>query len=135
MVDYQEYITSEHWRARKTAYYLKHPKVCVGCGSRNDIHLHHHTYKNFTKERDEDLVPLCETCHKAVHKYHRKFASRSLTQATHEVIALISGQPKKPKKRGPSQVPAKPRWARKPSKAGRTDPINDAFAKIRERRQ
>jgi hypothetical protein len=143
-MQYEEYISSEHWRARKTAYYRLHAKICAGCGSKDEIHLHHHTYKNFTQELDEDLVPLCETCHVAVHRYHRKFEYKSLTQATREVIAHVSGKPvdhlggkrKRPhthKKR--SMSPSTKKRAKELTRAGHADPVNQTLAEIRERRR
>ena len=92
---YRTYINSLAWEERKLAYYAKHEKVCSACGSVKSIHLHHHSYENLGRERDGELLPLCETCHKLVHAHHRRVGG-SLTDATFAAVALISGR-KKPR--------------------------------------
>lgn len=66
-MDYFEYIHSELWIKRKELYYKKHPKQCRACGRFDKIHLHHLKYGYWTREKDEDLMPLCEPCHAEFH--------------------------------------------------------------------
>jgi hypothetical protein len=68
---YNRYINSPAWSDRKRAYFSTYARVCAFCGTTDDIHLHHHTYDRMGRELDEDLVPLCVSCHDAVHDYHR----------------------------------------------------------------
>ena len=80
-VDYQTYIASDAWIARRQRFFAKYARQCHKCGSTERIHLHHATYRRITQEWDSDLVPLCEPCHVALHKYHRA-GKKTLRKAT-----------------------------------------------------
>lgn len=67
---YKEYIKSDFWKDRKREYYKNHKKECQVCKSRWRIGLHHISYRNLGKEADDDLVPLCWSCHKKYHDIH-----------------------------------------------------------------
>lgn len=84
-VTYQAYIASPAWRHRKAAYFKKYPKQCAGCGGKDEIHLHHRSYERFMHELDDDLVPLCSTCHMWVHHLERT-TGLSLADATDAVL-------------------------------------------------
>lgn len=44
------------------------PLPCLVCGTVGDLEVHHVTYERWGgQELDEDLVPLCGSCHAAVH--------------------------------------------------------------------
>lgn len=64
---YVKYIKSPEWSERRKIYFESHKKRCRSCGTPNRINLHHGTYSNLFKEKDEDLVPLCGTCHSCLH--------------------------------------------------------------------
>jgi phage terminase large subunit GpA-like protein len=87
---YEDYIQSKDWRLRRSAYFSTYSKKCVACGSWKNIHLHHHTYARLGEELDQDMVPLCEDCHKLVHAQHVG-TKKSLTMVTIEVVRTISG--------------------------------------------
>jgi hypothetical protein len=90
--EYETYMVSEEWICRKTAYFARHPKICHGCGDKVNIHLHHHTYERVGgTELDDDLVPLCETCHALVHRYY-SIGGKNLSVCTLEVIAYLNGE-------------------------------------------
>lgn len=118
---YERYITSAHWDARKSAYFNKFEKRCRACGSRNDMQLHHASYKRMGRELDADLVPLCQTCHSLVHQYHRDVGG-SLVDATDHVVSRLVRRRKKSRR--------KPREAR----VGRSNPLDGALHVIRNRR-
>lgn len=82
---YERYITSDAWTRRKVEYFWIREKVCWACGSKDSIHLHHHTYDRLGNELNEDLVPLCKTCHRLVHEHHRIHGG-SLTEATRAIV-------------------------------------------------
>lgn len=111
---YDRYIKSAKWDRRKLAYYAKYSKVCRACGTRREIHLHHHTYRRMRHELDEDLVPLCQQCHELCHKHHRDHPTWSLTKATGDFLRLNGAtlRPAKKKKirqtRRPKPVPPPP---------------------------
>jgi 5-methylcytosine-specific restriction endonuclease McrA len=88
---YVRYLASKTWAARRARYFRTHEKMCRACGARSGprraIHLHHLTYERLGKERNADLLPLCKTCHLAVHDFHRANRHRyDLAKATELVV-------------------------------------------------
>ncbi|MBS3904782.1 MAG: hypothetical protein KGZ39_05605 [Simkania sp.] len=79
-MNYHRYIQSTAWQLKRLEYQLsKKPQHCLIC---HDEHyqLHHITYKNLGNEPLEDLMPLCDPHHLAVHnwlKAHRSPVERS----------------------------------------------------------
>lgn len=67
---YDIYITSHWWIKRKNLYYKTHKRECVACGSTEHINLHHLVYKDFGKELDKNLKPLCRVCHEEFHSIY-----------------------------------------------------------------
>lgn len=64
---YKDYLESDHWkRLRKRKLYQSGNK-CQLCGSKENLNVHHNTYENRGCEKDEDLVVLCNECHKKHH--------------------------------------------------------------------
>lgn len=84
--EYEKYIKSLAWRKRKDKWLGKYGRFCRICGEKK-VHLHHKTYENFTNEKDEDLIALCEFCHDLVHKYHED-SGLELAAATDRCIKL-----------------------------------------------
>jgi RNase P subunit RPR2 len=69
---YREYISSSKWLERKSKFVVsmvksKKPIRCFDCKCKNWLQLHHTSYKNLYKEKDEDLVLLCKQCHESRH--------------------------------------------------------------------
>lgn len=62
---YSHYLISEHWQLMKRRHQRSR---CFTCGYTRDLHLHHITYNRLGRERKEDLVTLCQDCHRKVHK-------------------------------------------------------------------
>jgi len=76
---YQEYLKTEHWLDVKKRFRASKlcKKRCYVCGGRSNIHIHHKSYKRIGNERLWDLIELCATCHKSVHKYLQKHKHRN----------------------------------------------------------
>lgn len=64
---YDVYIKSDWWAKRKNLYYKTHKRICSACDSAEYIDLHHLVYGSFGKEKDENLTPLCRSCHDEFH--------------------------------------------------------------------
>jgi hypothetical protein len=142
--DYDTYINSRTWRARKVAYYATHARVCAACGTSENVHLHHRTYVRMGTELDADLTPLCEAHHTVVHQYHAACSGVSLAKATDVVVRLHGSAPKAVKKKKVpayirngkrSMSPSTKKLVAEMQRAGRKDPVNDALAALRERRR
>lgn len=76
---------SAAWRKRRAAYIAEHGLACRGCGKdKAKNHLHHLEYTVLGQEPDDDLIPLCGRCHKALHlwaKYHSGLDLRAASKA------------------------------------------------------
>lgn len=90
--DYQQYIASPAWRARRLRFLRRLPiEACSACGSTDGVDLHHMTYERLGAEDDGDLVALCRTCHTAVHQLHDAAAKvLTLRQVTERFIKQMT---------------------------------------------
>lgn len=64
---YGAYLKTEHWKITRAYMSKKYDGKCEVCGSDNKINIHHLTYERMGAETEDDLMCLCESCHKAVH--------------------------------------------------------------------
>jgi 5-methylcytosine-specific restriction endonuclease McrA len=64
----QKYLRSDKWllgpRRARLAY---DEHKCVLCGSVDELHAHHITYKHLQNEQITELRTLCKTCHFKLH--------------------------------------------------------------------
>lgn len=67
-VQYEEYIQSPEWRERAEKIRAEYDNKCYICGSSNNLHIHHISYKRLGSEIDRDVVCLCRDCHMKVHE-------------------------------------------------------------------
>jgi len=51
----------------KTEMYTGRPQ-CRICNRKTWLNIHHKTYKNYGKEKKEDLMVLCKFCHGELHR-------------------------------------------------------------------
>lgn len=67
--EYQEYLQSPHWKRVQYAMYHIRPEDCELCyQTAHTYNIHHIRYENIGNENFDDLVVLCERCHKMVHE-------------------------------------------------------------------
>ena len=66
---YEEYISSREWKEKRKQIAIKRNFICEMCKEKvkENFHVHHLTYENFTNEKDEDLMLLCQKCHEKIH--------------------------------------------------------------------
>lgn len=60
---YRKYLKSKKWAIRRFKIFKRDDFECRICGSKKIIQVHHRTYERLKKERDEDLITVCKTCH------------------------------------------------------------------------
>lgn len=71
---YLSYIKSAEWAEKSEARKALDGKRCQMCGRKDHLHVHHKNYKHFKHESIEnDLITLCESCHKLVHQQKDEF--------------------------------------------------------------
>lgn len=92
---YREYMASPEWRQRKIRFFATTARVCAACETTVDIQVHHHTYERLGVELDADLVAVCASCHRLIHRYQSR-TGEDLSIATFEVIAMMNGNPIEP---------------------------------------
>lgn len=64
---YSEYLLTEHWIETREKAKIKSNYRCEVCNSQNQLNVHHKTYENRGCELPEDLIVLCQDCHKTFH--------------------------------------------------------------------
>lgn len=79
---YREYLLSEDWRRVAQQRIEIDGGKCVMCGCEgtnfNRLCVHHLTYRHIFDENPyTDLVTLCESCHKAVHRMMNRINDKS----------------------------------------------------------
>lgn len=68
MVNLKKYYLTKHWKSLSRKVRIER-KLCEKCGSIEELHVHHLSYKRLYHERLSDLQVLCKHCHlKGVHK-------------------------------------------------------------------
>ena len=66
--EYKQYLKSDKWHKKRLAVLQRDGFRCVRCGSKNQLQVHHKTYRNIFNEPLSDLITLCKKCHKKQHK-------------------------------------------------------------------
>lgn len=69
VVDYYEYLQSETWLARAEKVRERNGGMCECCNIRFITDTHHRTYERLGDEREDDLIGLCQMCHKYIHGF------------------------------------------------------------------
>ena len=66
--EYKKYISSPEWRKKRVIILKRDNNMCVMCGSKENLNVHHLTYERLYEEDNDDLVTLCSKCHKDIHE-------------------------------------------------------------------
>jgi len=62
------YLKTEEWNKLRRSILHRDDFICQSCFTKGNIlHVHHQTYDNLFKEKKEDLISLCATCHQNIH--------------------------------------------------------------------
>ena len=64
---YETYLQTPAWRERRGRTLMLAGYACQRCGRAKATDAHHLTYERLGRERDGDLLALCEACHGALH--------------------------------------------------------------------
>ncbi len=73
-MEYKEYLRTDHWQNKRKEKLFQR-SFCQICFAIIGLNVHHKKYKDkennvlFFRERIEDLVTLCKSCHKLLHWY------------------------------------------------------------------
>lgn len=77
-ITYLQYLETEHWKDLKKRFRASKlcKNRCAVCGSRQNINIHHKSYKRIGNERLMDLIELCRNCHTKAHDMDRHRTSQ-----------------------------------------------------------
>lgn len=64
---YAQFLNSPYWRSA-SAIFRALREMCEVCKTEKSTQVHHLSYKNLGRERDEDLQAVCAGCHTDHHK-------------------------------------------------------------------
>jgi 5-methylcytosine-specific restriction endonuclease McrA len=65
---YIDYLKSPEWKTTRLRALRTWGDACQLCGSKERIEVHHRTYARLTKEKMEDLMVVCHSCHEKIHE-------------------------------------------------------------------
>lgn len=65
---YGDYLQTEHWKDTRTRKLIEAGYKCQVCNSNGKLNVHHRTYENRGNEQLDDLLVLCNDCHKLFHE-------------------------------------------------------------------
>lgn len=69
-IPYKEYLKTDHWQTIRKNALSRAGYKCQLCSNKNlRLNVHHNNYRNLWHETPQDLIVLCEKCHK---KFHNK---------------------------------------------------------------
>lgn len=68
---YKDYLSSAWWSQKAAEVKDRDGNRCRICNSDKRIAVHHRTYERIGREKDEDVLTLCETCHSLFHEHGR----------------------------------------------------------------
>lgn len=64
---YRDYLQTPEWREKSRLVREFYHNRCALCNSSKNLNVHHRTYWNRGNELPEDLILLCNECHKKFH--------------------------------------------------------------------
>lgn len=79
-IGHREYIKTVYWKAISSKF--RHGSKCKKCGTKDKLQCHHLTYDHIGMEflYPEDIMVLCDSCHKEVHKINDKSKKKPLSE-------------------------------------------------------
>lgn len=63
-MEYRKYLQSGAWRKRRKAILKRANGLCEKCGKQPPRDVHHRSYLHLGDERDDELMAVCQSCHR-----------------------------------------------------------------------
>ncbi len=71
--EYHFYLQSDQWKGIRSQVINRDKGVCQICKEETLLpQVHHLTYKNIFNEKLEDLITICDNCHREIHNKQKK---------------------------------------------------------------
>ena len=64
---HSKYLQTKRWKDKRILVLERDNNQCQKCGSTDNLHVHHLTYKHWRNEELEELITLCSSCHSSIH--------------------------------------------------------------------
>ena len=101
--DYNKYLQSKEWQQLKQKLIDKRGRTCQCCGkdlTNQTVDVHHLTYKNIFREKEEDLQLVCRPCHTVLHpeKKRRGASKKARVYSTEKPPAKVKRPKSKPQR-------------------------------------
>jgi replicative DNA helicase len=89
--EYKEFLNSDYWKQCRKLVLERDEYHCVECGATNQLEVHHRTYEHHGDELNhlEDLVTLCQGCHKIAHNGQRLSLPESELKPINECLLSL----------------------------------------------
>ena len=65
--EYDRYMRSPAWTHIRFEVFRRDGYMCQWCHDNPASQVHHKTYERFGRERLDDLIAVCTSCHEAYH--------------------------------------------------------------------
>ena len=66
-MNYNDYLMTRHWQLFRGEALKFYNNRCVVCGSTEKLCVHHNNYDNRGRETFNDVIVVCDSCHKKIH--------------------------------------------------------------------
>lgn len=89
--DYDEYLQSPEWKAKRDQAHELAKHRCQLCNSPERLHVHHRTYERIGQEDPTDLTVLCDRCHANFHDVAEALPTYENGQVIFRELAKMHG--------------------------------------------
>lgn len=87
---YDDYLRSTSWKVfREFVMAGERFGICIACGCRKNLHLHHIDYSHVGQERLCDVVPICGMCHSRVHDWEHETIGADLRDVERQLVEIF----------------------------------------------
>ena len=90
MNDYQTYLNSEGWKAKRAMILNMWGNRCALCNEGGLLQVHHRTYERKGNENPFDLIPLCEKHHEMLNPKQEPELELSYEQSVRAAVAKMT---------------------------------------------
>lgn len=94
--DKSAYYRTSHWQDLRAIVRARDHNQCQTCwltGKEATLDVHHRTYQRVGGEWLDDLVLLCQDCHKAIHDHVWRPRKRERDRQQATALRLVGGKP------------------------------------------
>lgn len=101
-IDYHAYLLTDEWGNKRAVARRRAGGRCRVCGTRDQLHTHHKTYKHIGAERQHELVVLCATHHRECHAFIKNWKAKGYKKKADYTLTMkyVARERAKHKKKG-----------------------------------